>query len=216
MPRRTSIPVEVIFNPNWWNRNYGISFDEPFYFDKTQRIENDVRMRRALNERFGLGEPNPQPRPVIGSEHVAGGFVVPALLGVSIGFSPAEAPWPKALNLGRAEIMALKVPKLESTWPMDVLIAQMDELQKEFGHVVGDLNTSGILNTALELRGNPVFLDMMEDPELIGHLFNVVTETQASVAQYVKSRTGTSSLATNRSIVNFDPGTYLASNCAVQ
>jgi len=216
VPDRTPIPVEVIFNPNWWNRNYCISFDKPFYFDKKQRIENDVLMRQALYERFGMGEANPQPRPIIGSEHVAGGFVVPALLGVSIGFSPAEAPWPSALNLGREEIMALKVPKLESTWPMDTLIAQMDELEKEFGRVVGDLNTSGILNTALELRGHQVFMDMMEDPELIEHLFTVVAETQASVAEYVRSRTGTNSLSTNRSIVNFDPATYLASNCAVQ
>jgi len=53
---RTPIPVEVVFNPNWWNRNYGISFDEPFYFDKKQRIENDLRMRRALYECYGIGD----------------------------------------------------------------------------------------------------------------------------------------------------------------
>jgi len=213
---RTPIPVEVVFNPNWWNRNYGISFDEPFYFDKKQRIENDLRMRRALYERYGIGDANPQPRPIIGSEHVAGGYVVPALLGVPVNFRPAEAPWPSPLNLSREEIMALKAPRMETTWPMDTLIAQMDELEKEFGWVVGDLNTSGILNTALELRGQPLFLDMMEDSEVIEHLFSVVAETQGRVAEYVRSRTGSNSVSTNRSILNYDPGTYLASNCAVQ
>ncbi|MCP5114119.1 MAG: hypothetical protein GY953_25085, partial [bacterium] len=67
-------PVEVIFNPNWWFRNYGISFAKSFYLDRERRIENDVKMRKALQERFGIGEPNPEPRPIIGSRHVAGGF----------------------------------------------------------------------------------------------------------------------------------------------
>ena len=49
------IPAEVIFNPHWWYRNYGISFDESFYFDRALRIQNDLQMRRALYERFRLG-----------------------------------------------------------------------------------------------------------------------------------------------------------------
>ncbi|MFN2105826.1 MAG: hypothetical protein ACK2UJ_13195, partial [Candidatus Promineifilaceae bacterium] len=69
------IPVELVFNPNWWYRTAGISFDESFYFDPTMRIRNDVIMRRVLHERFGkmgMGEADPQPRPIIGSQHVAG------------------------------------------------------------------------------------------------------------------------------------------------
>lgn len=73
-PYSSSIPVEVIFNPNWWFRNYGISFDESFYLGFEQRIINDVAMRRALHERFGIGEANQQPRPIIGSQHTAGVF----------------------------------------------------------------------------------------------------------------------------------------------
>ena len=60
------IPVEFVFNPNWWSRNYGISFDEAFYFDKKTRIETDVVMRQALYDRFGIGEGSPQSRPIIG------------------------------------------------------------------------------------------------------------------------------------------------------
>ena len=39
-----------------------------------------MTMRRVLHQRFhdmGLGEADPQPRPVAGSLHVAGGFVIP-------------------------------------------------------------------------------------------------------------------------------------------
>ncbi len=78
--------VELVFNPNWWHKTAGISFDESFYFDAETRIKNDVIMRRVLHEKYGelgLGEADPQPRPIIGSMHVAGGFVIPALLGAS-------------------------------------------------------------------------------------------------------------------------------------
>jgi len=99
---RPVIPVELVFNPNWWNKTAGIRFDQAFYLDPQTRIENDVLMRRVLYQRygvFGLGEPNPQPRPVIGSQFVAGGFVIPALLGAEILFSPDAAPQPRPMQL---------------------------------------------------------------------------------------------------------------------
>jgi hypothetical protein len=210
------IPVEIVFNPNWWFRNYGIRFDKPFYFDRERRIANDVSMRRALHERFGLGEPDPQPRPVVGSMQVAGGFVIPALLGVEIRFAPDQAPWPVAADLSREQAMALRVPEIETTWPMNRWIADMDALEKEFGRVVGDFDPDGILNTALQLRGQQFFVDLLEDPELAAHLCGVVLETQARVAEYVRSRTGTCCLSTNRSILNVDPSIFLESNCSMQ
>lgn len=210
-----AIPVNVVFSPGWWRRHYGISFEEPFYLDVETRIRNDVVMRRALFDRFGLEGPDPRPRPVIGSMHIAGGFVVPALLGVPIRFSADQAAWPVPLNLDRKAILALRAVEIESTWPMSVLIAQMDRLQKDFGCVVGDLNTAGIINTSVELRGNDLFLDLVEDPDLTDHLFRVVAEMHVRVGQCLRARTGTTSIAVNRSIVGVDPSIHLTSNCSV-
>ena len=81
------LPVELVFNPRWWHQTAGIAFDQAFYLDAPARIRHDVTMRRVLYERYGdigLGEPDPQPRPVIGSPYVAGGFAIPALLGAAI------------------------------------------------------------------------------------------------------------------------------------
>jgi hypothetical protein len=216
IPQRCGIPVEVIFNPNWWFRNYGISFDESFYLDREKRIANDLAMRRALYERFGIGEADAQPRPIIGSQHIAGGFVLPALLGVEIRFSQQEAAWPVPINLTREKIQALRVPDIRTTWPMNRLIADMDALEKEFGQVIGDFNTAGVFNTALELRGQQLFMDLLDDEELVKHLFAVVAETEAALAGYVRARTGTSSVAVNRSIVNVDPRIHVEGNCSGQ
>ena len=215
-PSRPRVPVGFVFNPNWWFRNYGISFEREFYFDRETRIANDLLMRRALYERFGLGEPDPQPRPVIGSMNVAGGFVVPTLLGVEIRFAEKEAPWQVSSNLSREQVLALKVPELKSTWPMNELIRQMDSLREKFGYVVGDFNTDGVINTALQVRGQQLFVDMLEDVELVEHLFAVVAETQARVVECMRPRTGTCSMAVNRSIRSVDPAIYVHANCSVQ
>jgi len=216
IPQRCGIPVEVIFNPNWWFRNYGISFDESFYLGRDKRIANDVAMRVALYERFGIGQADPQPRPIVGSQHIAGGFVLPALLGVEIRFSQREAAWPVPINLTREKIQALRVPDIRTTWPMNRLIADMDAIEKKFGQVIGDFNTAGVFNTALELRGQQLFIDLLEDEELVNHLFAVVAETEAALAGYLRARTGTSSVALNRSIVNVDPRIHIEGNCSAQ
>lgn len=211
----SAVPASFIFNPNWWYRNYGISFDSSFYLDRRRRIENDQAMRRALHERFGLNEADPSPRPVIGSEHVAGGFVVPALLGVEIRFACDQAPWPVCANLTRSDCLALRPPIIEDAWPMCDLLRDMDSLEREFGYVTGDIDTDGLLNTALHLRGQSLFCDLVEDRELVDHLFGAIFETQARVAECVQSRTGSSSIAVNRSILWTNRRTYLHSNCSV-
>jgi hypothetical protein len=72
------------------------------------------------------------------------------------------------------------------------------------------------LNTALQLRGQQLYLDMLEDEGLVEHLFGVIAETQIAVAEYVRARTGTASVAVNRSILNVDPRIYVHGNCSVQ
>jgi hypothetical protein len=210
------VRFEFVFAPSWWLRHYAIPFDEVFYFDPQVRIANDLRMRRILYERFGVGEADPAERPIIGSRLVAGGFVVPALLGVEVRFSANQAPWPVPRNLTERDAMALRVPELDVAWPMNVFIEQMDELEKKAGQVVGDFNTDGVLNTALQLRGEQLYTDMLENPALADHLFGVIAETQVRVAEYMRARTGTCSVAVNRSVLHVDPRIYLHGNCAVQ
>ena len=47
---REFLPVELVFNPNWWYQTTGVSFEKPFYLDVETRTQNDVTMRRVLYE----------------------------------------------------------------------------------------------------------------------------------------------------------------------
>ena len=118
-------------------------------------------------------------------------------------------------DLDREAILALRAPDIRNTWPMNLLIEQMDALQARFGYVSGDLNTGGTFNTASEQRGNELFLDLVEDPELTDHLFDVVSTTTIDVSRCMRSRTGTTSIAVNRSITSVDRTLHMVSNCSV-
>jgi len=212
------LPVELVFNPNWWYHTAGISFDEKFYLDVDTRIQNDVTMRRVLHERFGalgLGEANPQPRPIIGSMDVAGGFVIPALLGSKIRFEANAAPQPEPMHLAPEQIDRLEKPDWQNLYPMKQLIAQMDELQARFGYVVGDLNTDGLLNAAYHFYGADLFADFYDAPDRVRRLLELIGELIADVAEYVYRRTGSYSIAVNRMVAHLTPTPFLHANCSV-
>jgi uroporphyrinogen-III decarboxylase len=213
------LPLEIVFNPNWWYHATGISFDEAFYLDARTRIANDVTMRRTLYERYGemgLGEPDPAPRPIIGSLHVAGGFVIPALLGARIRFAPDAAPQPEPMQWSVEQVEALEKPDWHQTWPMRQLIADMDLLEAEYGTLVGDLNTDGLLNAAYHLYGEQLYLDFYEAPHRARRLLDLIGELIVDIALYVRSRTGSCSISVNRMAAHVDPELFLHANCSVQ
>lgn len=214
----TFLPVELVFNPNWWHQTAGICFDESFYLDPQARIQNDLTMRRVLHQRFGalgLGEAAPQPRPVIGSPYVAGGFVIPALLGAEILFTPDAAPQPLPRHLSAAEIEAFEIPDWRQTWPMRELITQMDVLEAEWGRLVGDWNTDGLLNAAYHLYGADLFADFHLAPQRVTRLLEQIAGLIVEVAGYIRQRTGSCSTSVNRMVERVDPGLFLHANCSV-
>ncbi len=89
--------------------------------------------RRVLWERYrdlGLGKEHPAPRPVIGSMHVAGGFVIPALLGAEIIFAADAAPQPRPMNLTVAQIEAF----VEHGTPDDNIYALFEVVERYRGY----------------------------------------------------------------------------------
>ena len=176
-------------------------------------------MRRVLHERYGalgLGEADPQPRPVIGSLLVAGGFAIPALLGAHIRFGKDAAPQPEPCHLSAEQIDAFEKPDWRNMWPMNRLIADMDALEKQYGCVVGDLNTDGILNAAYHLYGQDLYADFYAAPERARRFLDQIGELIVEVAEYIHSRTGTYSISVNRMANQLSPAPFIHANCSVQ
>jgi len=212
------LPVEVVFHPSWWNRHYGLTFDEAFFFDPAKRVESERVVRAALNERFadlGLGEPDAMPRPVVGPVHLAAGFLPSAVLGCQIRYYDNASPEVIPSSLSDEQVIALDVPDLETNPVCRKLIALMNALEAQYGALEGDVNWEGVQNVALNLRGPQLFVDYYENPALARRLLDVVAQTLAAMAAYVRRRTGSNSVAVNRIVGAVDSRISLHSNCTV-
>lgn len=212
------LPIELIFHPSWWNANLGISFEREFFFDPSCRVESERKMDQYLYERFGdigLGRKNADQRPVVGPVHLAAGFVISALLGCEVRFHKNSSPDVMQRNMSDKEVMNLNVPDFRMTYPTNELIRLMDILEGQYGFIEGDFNWSGIQNIALDLRGQQLFIDYFENPQIVKHLFDIISKTLVEFVKYVKGRTGTSSLSVNPFVKHFKPSVNLHSNCSV-
>ena len=205
------IQAKVGFYPNWWHKNYGLSYDRKYYLDPEFRIEVFREQQKILYNRFGdlgLGNPDPPVEPFVDY----GMVLLPEMFGCETTFFNDAIPWANPANLSDEKIWSLQVPDILTTYPMTEIIRQMDYLEAKYGRVTGDINTTGVLNLALKLRGDQLYLDFYENPELVFHLFQICTDAIIQLAQYVKSRTGT--LA--KSVTPMAPQeTYVLPNCTV-
>ncbi|NJD03683.1 MAG: hypothetical protein FIA99_14060 [Ruminiclostridium sp.] len=213
-----TLPVEIIFNPRWWNKNCNITFDKGFFIDPVRRVNDEQKMRTYLYERFGdigLGEKNSGEKPVMGPVHLAAGYIVSQLLGCEIRFNECDPPDVIAANMTDQEVMGLEAPDIFEAGTTRELINMMNELEDRYGYLVGDVNWSGVQNIALDLRGQQLFIDYYENHELVEHLFEIISKTLVEFVTYIRKRTGSSSISVNPSVRHFGPSVNLHSNCSV-
>ena len=212
MSKKECIPLGVGFYPDWWNKHYGISYDRKYYFEPESRIAARLEMDKRLYERFGdvgLGDPDPKPKPFI----TFGMVMLPAVFGCEIVFKKDALPWALPLNLSEDRIMKLEVPDLANISPMTEVIKQIQYLQGKYGRVVGDINTTGVQNLALKLRGEQLYFDYFERPELCHHLLTVCTRAIIQLFQFVYKLTGTGAMDVTPMC---DPRLYVLPNCTVE
>lgn len=212
MENTNHIRFGVTFYPDWWYQHYGISFDKRYYFDPETRIEAQMEMAKRLYERFGdlgLGNPKPAPRPSI----TFGMVMLPAIFGCEIVYANDALPWAIPLNLSEDQVRNLKKPDILNSWPMTEMIKQMDYLQEKYGKIVGDINTTGVQNLALKIRGDQLYIDYFENPDLAHHLLRLCTDCIIELFHYVYKRTGTGAMDVTPMA---DPKTFVVPNCTIE
>lgn len=82
----------------------------------------------------------------------------------------------------------------------------MEDMERCFGRIDGFLNYQGVLNTAQKIRGNEIFVDMLDEPEFAFDLFAHIEDTLSKLARHVQARQRASGV---------DIGLFSVSNCVV-
>ncbi|MCF8142887.1 MAG: dihydropteroate synthase [Deltaproteobacteria bacterium] len=206
------IPLGVGFYPDWFYTQYGISFGREYYFDPEVRVTARMEIERRLYERFGdvgLGNPDPQPKPLI----TFGMVMLPSIFGCEIIYKDDALPWAMPLNLSEDEIMKLEVPDIFNSYPMTEMIRQIDYLKETYGKVVGDINTTGVQNLALKIRGDQLYIDFFENPALCRHLLGICAECMIRLFEFNRKTTGTGAVDVTPMC---DPRLCVLPNCTAE
>ncbi len=216
---RTFLPVEIVYHPNWWNREAGVTFDRGYFFDPDRRVRDEMKMRRILWERFGgygCGEEHPRPEPVIGPVHLAAGFMISSLWGCSIRYYDNNSPVVEPRRMTLAELDAMEAPDPSDNADFRDLFALIGELKRRYGYVSGDIGWGNLQNLALDLMGDEIFLSYYDDPAAVHRVYDKMNRNVIEVLSGIRAETGTTSISVNRSVERVDPAINLQSNCSVQ
>ncbi len=200
--------VEFGFTPRWFHERCGIDFSERYHLDPLYRRECLVAMRHELNRCFpslGLGGDRPDDS-VANLDSVQGALLVSKIFGVGSEYFIDN--WPAARHefLSKEQVAALEVPNLPDVPVFAQVFEQMDTIERAFGRIEGYLNWQGVLNNAFRIRGQDVFADLIEDPPLVHHLFEVIARTMIEGARQVYARQRESGVTVRH---------FTVSNCVV-
>ena len=208
------LPVDIVFHPDWWNHNAGITFDESFFYDPRRRVEDEQKMEQVLYDRFGaldLGADRDKPLPQIGAVHLASGFLLSEMLGCKVEYY-GDAP-PQVICAHR-DNLDIEVEEAFRSPAFRRLVSLVEQLKARYGYVVGDINWGGVLNLAIDVRGEEIFTDMLLQPEQTMTFFRKIAQVIDKFVWYVQANTGTSSISVNRSARLFDYPVAIHSECS--
>ena len=210
---------EICFHPSWWHQEAGIDFSEKFWYDPEYRIQADMTMRRVLFEKFGdygIGDENPEPRPLIGSDHTACGFLFSEMLGCKVLYAAGDSPQVLSAGLEDDEAFALKVPDFDKDPRWQSIEQQAAWLKEKYGSVECHLNLMGVQNLAMDLRGQMIFADYYDEDSPARHLLEVACETMLEAGRRMYAWSPNLSAGVTNILKHVRPQNYCTSNCTVE
>ncbi len=210
----TPLPVEVVFHPSWWHRHAGIVFDEDFFYHPVRRVEAERKMEQVLHEKlgeFGLGGDRGRDMPVVGAVHNAAGYLLSEMLGCRVDYLPDSSP--QVVPAARPEL-AIDAEAAFRSRDFTRLLAVRDALVGRFGYVTGDVNWGGVLNIALDLVGQDLFLQLYSQPEEVKRQFAALAGVIERFVTGIAGATGTSSVSVNRTVRHLESPVFLHSECS--
>jgi hypothetical protein len=209
----TDLRVSLGFTPRWYNKRLDIDFSERWHIDPEYRYMTLLKMKAYLNNifpnvpYFNVNIENGIEKTCATISGVHGAMLVSLIYGLEVVYGPDI--WPSAnpeKPLTKEQIEKLKPFDLLNNPIVQQLLGQMDIIEKKWGQIHGYLNYQGILNNALRIRGNAIFIDMVDDPKFVHHFFNHIYQTMLDLVRLIQARQRKS---------GFDINLLSLSNCVV-
>lgn len=162
------------FNYGFLHQRWGFDLGERYHQDPEYRIRTTLDIDRAVFEAYGalgLGWAEPAPRP---SVEPFGHRFVPALYGCPVAFAPDAEPWARARLYADDEIERLPewtLERFERAEPVRETVAQARYLLSRYGPFPTLQNLGSVINTAIYLMGDDLFIGYHEKPAVVRKLY---------------------------------------------
>jgi len=208
------LPVDVVLHPSWWYHHEGITFDEDFFFHPARRVEVERRMEQVLYDRwgrFGLGEYHDRDMPWIGPVHLAAGYLTSEMLGCRVDYCEDAPPQVIAANVDSLSI-SRDAPFQSPAYKRHERL--LDSLKTRYGYLKGDVGWGGVLNTALDLRGQAFFLDLFDRPDEAARFAADIAAVIERFTREIARATGSTSISVNRNVRHVAGPVHLHSECS--
>jgi len=212
--KRENLVVDIVLAPAWWYNNAGITFDEDFFYDPNRRVEDEKKMEQILYEKwgkYGLGKDKEKNLPVIGPVHLAAGYLISEMLGCKVEYTESAPPQVIPAQRGDLDIKADDAFESEA-WKRFEKVCE--QLKDKHGYLVGDVNWAGILNVAMDLRGEVIFIDMFDKPDKVHNFFGEIAKVLERFTKWIGKQTATTSISVNRVVRHFKKPLMLHSECS--
>lgn len=210
---------DITFHPKWWYKNADIHFTQEFFDDPEYRMDCDVKMRKTLYEHFGkygIGEKNPEKRPLLGSDLLAAGYLYSQLMGCEIIYEADNSPQVVCMGRDEDSIDDIKAPDLDSSPIWQATQKQIDYLMEHYGRVESYVNLQGIQNIAMDIMGQELFMAYYSSPDEVEALLEEITGLTLQVGRRLQAVSPNLSGGVTAIVEQTVPDCYLTSNCSVE
>ena len=184
--------VSLGFVPGWYYKRCGIDFSEQWHKDPFYRYHSLKKMKKELCKTFPMidywNEEYFDDLATISGCY--GAYVIPLAFGFPLIYQKDRWPEidPKKEKLTDKEVAKLNPDDILNSPFVEELFQQMDIIEREWGKIHGYLNWQGVLNNAFHLRGEQIFIDFYDKPDLTLYLFQVIADVMIQLAKIVQKR----------------------------
>jgi hypothetical protein len=158
-----------------------------------------------------LGADKDKTKPVIGAVHLAAGYMLSEMLGCEVKYSDNHPP---AVIAANKESLKIDIDAAFNSKVYKDFLNLTENLKSKQGYLTGDVNWGGVLNIAMDLRGEQIMMDMLMAPDEVKGYFNSIAAVIERFTSYVASQTGTTSISVTRSVRYLPKPVFLHSECS--
>ncbi|MCL2351754.1 MAG: hypothetical protein FWC55_04390 [Firmicutes bacterium] len=176
--------LNIGFTDEWWYKKHGIRFDRAAFMDPLLKAAQQDKMNGVMRGLFDKWRFLTFPA---ASVEPFGHRYTPAMFGAPIRYQIDQPPWAQTIKLEKDVIMSMEpVTEAElSEHPCVKEIIRQCEVMKKAGRPASaQQNFGGVMNTAIYLRGDSLFYDFYDEPEMIRKLFGLIVDMILTSHEY--------------------------------